>query len=117
VAWSLPTFGRVELAANVVLLVAPALLAAVVSRRPLVALAALSALSALVETVQAVAPALGRSCSTDDWLSNTIGVVVGVALGWLALRLARVRRLLTRDSPSAPTRDPLGASPTSPPRS
>lgn len=84
-AWSLPTFGRVELAANVVLFVVPALLAVVVTRRPLVALAALSGLSVVIEAVQALVPALGRSCSTDDWLSDTIGAVIGVALGRLAL--------------------------------
>jgi len=89
VAWTLPTVGRVELAANVVLFVAPALFAAVAARRPLSALVALSALSALVEAVQALVPTLGRSCSTNDWLSNTIGAAVGVLLASIALRSAR----------------------------
>ncbi|MDQ1103735.1 VanZ family protein [Nocardioides zeae] len=88
VAWTMPTPGRVELAANVVLFVAPVLLAAVATRRPLLVAVAGSALSALIETVQALAPALGRSCSTNDWLSNTIGVALGAALGVVALRLA-----------------------------
>lgn len=88
IAWMLPTPGRVELAANVVLFVAPALFAAVATRRPALVLVAMSALSALIEVVQALAPALGRSCSTNDWLSNTIGAAVGVLLGALALRLA-----------------------------
>lgn len=91
VAWTLPTPGRVELAANVVLLVAPALLAAVASRRPGLAVLGLSLLSAAIETLQALVPALGRSCSTDDWLSNTVGAVIGGLLGWLALTLARNR--------------------------
>lgn len=91
VAWTLPTPGRVELAANVVLLVAPALLAAVASRRPALAVLGASLLSAAIETLQAVVPALGRSCSTDDWLSNTVGAVIGGLLGWLALTLARNR--------------------------
>lgn len=91
VAWTLPTVGRVELAANVVLFVAPALFAAVATRRPALVLVAGSALSGLIETVQAVVPAIGRSCSTNDWLSNTIGVVIGVALALVALRLAGPR--------------------------
>lgn len=88
VAWALPTVGRVELAANVVLFVAPVLFAVVATRRPLLVAAAGSGLSVLVETVQALVPALGRSCSTNDWLSNTIGVVIGAVLGMVALRLA-----------------------------
>nr|WP_242679848.1 VanZ family protein [Nocardioides sp. IC4_145] len=87
----MPTPGRVELAANVVLLVAPALLAAVASRCPALAVLGASLLCAAIETLQAVVPALGRSCSTDDWLSNTVGAVTGGLLGWLALTLARNR--------------------------
>jgi hypothetical protein len=90
--WVLPTPGRVELAANVVLFVAPALLAAVATRRPLLVLGAASVLSAAVEALQAAVPALGRSCDTSDWLSNTIGAALGVALAVVALRLADGRR-------------------------
>ncbi len=85
VEWSAPTPGRVELAANVVLFVLPVLLAGVALRRPVVALLAGSAASALVEAVQAGVPALGRSCSTNDWLSNTIGAAIGAALASAAL--------------------------------
>jgi VanZ family protein len=88
VAWMLPTVGRVELAANVVLFVAPALFAAVATRRPALAFVAASVLTALIETVQALVPAIGRSCSTNDWLSNTIGAAIGVMLAVIALRLA-----------------------------
>lgn len=88
VQWSLPTPGRVELMANVVLFVAPALLLAVASRRPLLAAAAGSGLSAAIELAQALIPAIGRSCDTTDWTSNTIGAVIGAVLGWTALRLA-----------------------------
>ena len=88
IAWALPTFGRVELAANVVLFVAPALFAAIATRRPMLTLLAVSVLSALIETVQALVPALGRSCSTNDWLSNSIGAAIGVVLAAIALRLA-----------------------------
>jgi hypothetical protein len=89
--WSFPTPGRVELMANVVLFVAPVLLAGVATRRPLAALLAGSALSLGVEVLQALVPALGRSCSTGDWSSNTIGALLGAALAWVALRLARAR--------------------------
>jgi len=92
VAWTLPTVGRVELAANVVLFVAPALFASVATRRPVLVLTAASLLSALIETVQALVPAIGRSCSTNDWLSNTIGAAIGVSLAVIALRLAGPRR-------------------------
>ena len=63
VQWVLPTLGRVELFANVALFVAPAL--------------------------QAVAPGIGRSCDTTDWLCNTIGAAVGALLARTALSLAR----------------------------
>ncbi len=96
VAWTLPTAGRVELAANVVLFVAPALFAAVATRRPVRVLVAASALSALIETVQALVPAIGRSCSTNDWFSNTIGVAIGVLLAMLALRLTGPHRRAER---------------------
>lgn len=102
VAWSLPTVGRVELAANVVLFVAPVLLAAVATRRPALALVGGSAVSAAIELVQALLPALGRSCSTNDWLSNTIGTAIGAGLGLLALQLARefpARNLHTTSAP------------------
>lgn len=88
VAWTLPTVGRVELAANVVLFVAPALFAAVATRRPALTFLAASALTALIETVQALVPAIGRSCSTNDWLANSIGAAIGVLLALIALRLA-----------------------------
>ncbi len=88
VAWTLPTVARVEPAANVVLFVAPALFAAVATRRPAAAFVAATVLTALIELGQALLPAIGRSCSTNDWLSNTIGAAIGVVLGMVALRLA-----------------------------
>lgn len=86
--WSLPTPGRVELMANVVLFVVPLLLAGLASRRPLLALVAGSALSVGLEALQAYVPAIGRSCDTTDWLCNTLGAVLGAALALVALRLA-----------------------------
>jgi hypothetical protein len=92
VQWALPTPGRVELMANVVLFVGPALLAGVASRRPVVVLALLSGLSGALEALQALVPALGRSCDTTDWSSNTIGAGTGAGIAAAALVLARASR-------------------------
>ena len=89
VQFAFPTPGRVELMANVVLFVAPLLLAGVATRRPLLALAAGTAGSAALEAVQAAVPGIGRSCDTGDWWCNTLGALVGAALAWAALRSAR----------------------------
>ncbi|CAN5560893.1 hypothetical protein BH10ACT10_BH10ACT10_17360 [soil metagenome] len=83
--WDFPTLGAVELMANLVLFVPPALLFGVAVRRPLVVLLAASLLSALIEVTQAFVTALGRSCSTNDWLSNTLGAALGAAIAALAL--------------------------------
>jgi hypothetical protein len=101
VAWTLPTPGRVELAANVILFAAPALLAVAATRRPLLVVLAGSGLSAAIEALQAAAPVLGRSCSTNDWLSNTIGTLLGAAVAAAALAWGRDRGL---DRPSRPDR-------------
>jgi VanZ family protein len=47
-----------------------------------------SVLSALIETVQALIPAIGRSCTTNERLSNTIGAAIGVLLPVIALHFA-----------------------------
>lgn len=78
--WTLPTPARTELWGNVLLTVVPALLATVASRRPGHVILAGGALAAGVETLQALVPAIGRSCDTNDWLANTIGVALGACL-------------------------------------
>jgi hypothetical protein len=88
VAWSVPTVFHGDVA-NVILFLAPVVLMATATRRPVVVAAVAIALSAGVELLQALAPALGRSCSTSDWLANSIGAVLGGALAWAGLRLAR----------------------------
>ncbi len=87
--WSPPTFGAVEPMANLVLFVPPALLIGIGFRRPLVALLAASMVSGLVEVTQAFVTVLGRSCSTNDWLANTLGAALGAAIATLVLRLPR----------------------------
>lgn len=95
VEWTVPTPGAVELVANVILFVPVVLLLGVLLRRPVVAFVVASAASVLVEAVQALAPALGRSCSTNDWLSNTIGAALGALLAAISLALhRRVQRRL-----------------------
>lgn len=91
VQWALPTPGRVELMANVVLFVAPVLLAGAATRRPAIVLVGAIGLSTCLEAFQALVPAIGRSCDTSDWLCNTIGAVVGAMLAGISLRLARPR--------------------------
>ena len=88
VAWNVPTLFHGDLA-NVILFQAPVLLVATATRRPLVVAVGGIAASAGVELLQALAPALGRSCSTDDWFANSIGAVLGAAPAWAGLRLAR----------------------------
>ena len=89
VQWSLPTPGRVELMANVVLFVGPALLAGVAARRPALAFVCLSGLSGALEALQALVAGLGRSCDTTDWVSNTIGAAIGAGLAAAALWLRK----------------------------
>lgn len=90
--WALPTFGRVELLANVALFVPPTLLAGVASGRPRLALLGAAVGSALIETVQAVVPPIGRACDTGDWLCNVLGALIGAGLAWVALRQHRRRQ-------------------------
>ena len=94
--WSFPTFGSVELMANVVLFVPPVLLLGVALGRPLLVLLGATVTSGLVELLQALVPALGRSCSTNDWLSNTLGSVLGAALAALVLEVSSRNGAATR---------------------
>lgn len=90
--WSLPTWGAVELMANVIMFVPVGFLAAMLLRQPVEALIAASAGSGLIEIIQEALPRLGRSCSTNDWFCNTLGALLGVVLAAVALRYLRTRR-------------------------
>jgi VanZ family protein len=61
----------------------------VLFRRPIAAMFVASGVSLLIEIVQGLAPAMGRSCSTNDWLYNTLGAVLGALLAVAALALAQ----------------------------
>jgi glycopeptide antibiotics resistance protein len=87
--WVLPTFGAVELMANLLLFAPVVLQAGVLTRRPLAAVLVASGASAVIEVVQAFVTVLGMSCSTNDWLSNTLGALLGAVLAAASLRLAR----------------------------
>ncbi|WP_322920573.1 VanZ family protein [Nocardioides renjunii] len=87
VEWAMPSLGAVEPMANLVLFVPPALLLGVALRRPIAVLVGASAVSALIELAQAFLTGLGRSCSTNDWLSNTLGAALGAGLAVAALWL------------------------------
>ncbi len=86
--WSLITLGKVELVANLLLFVPVGLFGSVASRRPVGAVVAASAFSILIEMLQALVPALGRSCSTSDWFYNTLGALAGGLVAAGSLRLA-----------------------------
>ena len=87
--WSLPTFGAVEIMANVVLFAVPVLLLGVGFRAPVRVLLVASLASAAIEAVQAVATVLGRACTTEDWLANTVGAALGAGLATVAIRVRR----------------------------
>ncbi|MEV4640961.1 VanZ family protein [Actinoplanes sp. NPDC049548] len=92
VRWELPTLTGPESLANILLFVAPVLLAGVATRRPVLAVLAGTGLSVVVEAVQAAVPAIGRSCDSGDWINNTIGAVIGGPLAWLSLTAAERRQ-------------------------
>ncbi|NLA34793.1 MAG: VanZ family protein [Actinobacteria bacterium] len=91
-----PTIGRVELMANVVLFVAPTLLVAALWRSPARAFGAGVGLSLVIESVQAAVPALGRSCDSNDFITNSMGAAIGAVLGFVALRVAQRRAFAAR---------------------
>jgi len=88
VQFALPALGRVELLANVALLLPAVVFATLATRRPWAVLAGGVALSAAIEAAQAGIPAIGRACDTNDWAMNCLGVVAGVVLARATLALA-----------------------------
>lgn len=78
--------------ANVVLTVPLALLVGVATRRPALGAVVAVALAIAIEALQALVPALGRSCAADDALANGVGGVLGALLALAALAIARRAR-------------------------
>jgi VanZ family protein len=54
-----------------------------------------TAFSALIEVVQALVLGIGRACDTSDWITNTIGAVIGGGLATVALARRRHRGRLS----------------------
>ncbi|WNV86986.1 VanZ family protein [Umezawaea sp. Da 62-37] len=73
---ALPAMGRVELLANVALLLPLVFFAALATRRPLLTVVAGSGVSIAIEAAQAVLPVIGRACDSNDWAMNTAGAVI-----------------------------------------
>lgn len=100
VEWSLPRLGAVETAANLILFAPITLLAGVLTRRPWRMALVASVASAVIEAGQALVPALGRSCSTNDWWFNTLGAALGALLAVVALLIHR-RRVRGASAPAS----------------
>lgn len=83
---------------NIFLFVVPALFAVVATRRPVIVLFSGILLSAVIEFVQFSNPAFGRRCDIDDWLANSFGTLLGVAIAWAVT--AAVRALIARRAAS-----------------
>lgn len=88
IQFSVPTLGAVESLTNVALLFPAVFFATLATRRPLRMLVAGASLSAAIEAIQAVVPAIGRACDTNDWLMNTAGALLAVLLGRATLAVA-----------------------------
>ncbi|WP_299050046.1 VanZ family protein [uncultured Nocardioides sp.] len=84
-------FQGLDTLANIALFV-PATYAAVLAcRRPVGVAVVASGVSALIELVQALVPATGRVCDTNDWFMNTVGTALGVLLAVATLAVVRPR--------------------------
>lgn len=81
----------VESTANVLLFVPVSFFAGVLWRRPVVAVLGAVALSGAIELLQALVVVIGRACDTGDWITNTVGAVVGGVLAASALTWHRRR--------------------------
>lgn len=97
VQFALPTFGTVELLANVALLFPAAFFATIATRRATLVFAAGVVISSAIEAVQALVPGIGRACDTNDWLMNTIGTAAAVLLASATIALAGRVPARTRD--------------------
>jgi hypothetical protein len=94
VEFSVP-FQGIETLANVALLLPLVLFLGTATNRPLIVLGGAVTLSAVVEVIQALAPALGRRCDTNDWFMNTIGAVLAAVIALAICRIDRRRTTTT----------------------
>jgi VanZ family protein len=76
---------QIESLANMVLFIPLALALTAATDRALLAFAVGTGLSAAIEVAQWLVPAIGRSCTTTDWVANSVGAALGAALAALGL--------------------------------
>lgn len=77
---------------NVAMFAPLILLAAFLFRSPASALASGIALSGATELAQGLIPGIGRSCATEDFMANSLGSAVGVAVALAARRIVLNRQ-------------------------
>ncbi|MET1043195.1 MAG: VanZ family protein [Microbacteriaceae bacterium] len=85
----------VEPLANLVLFVPLALTVTAAIRRGLPAFLVGLGVSAAIELAQWAVPAIGRSCTSTDFIANSVGAALGAALAALGMYLASRRHLHT----------------------
>ena len=76
---------------NIALFLLPAIFGVIATRKPLLVLAVGIGFSAFIELIQYLVPWFGRRCDVDDWLANSLGTLIGVAIGAAVLWVARRR--------------------------
>ncbi|MFJ5229519.1 VanZ family protein [Kitasatospora sp. NPDC088391] len=85
------TLAREEGRLNVLMYVPLGLFAVLALGRPVLVGAALIGLTAATETAQALLPDVGRACDLGDLQANSLGALLGIALGCLGRLLLRRR--------------------------
>ncbi|GAA2363306.1 hypothetical protein GCM10009854_48770 [Saccharopolyspora halophila] len=88
VQFAAPTLTRVELLANVAVFFPVVFFVTLATRRRLLMVLVGTSFSAAIEAVQAMVPAIGRACDTNDWAMNTIGTILAVMLANATIALA-----------------------------
>lgn len=82
---------RIEPLANIILFVPPALALTAATRRPWAVFALGAGASAVIEALQGAVPEIGRSCTSTDWVANTVGAGLGAALAAAGILVAERR--------------------------
>lgn len=77
---------------NILLFLLPGVFAVVATRRPVIVLFSGILLSAVIEFVQYLNPVFGRRCDVDDWIANSVGMLVGVVIAGVIVRVVDRRR-------------------------
>ncbi|MFF7441109.1 VanZ family protein [Streptomyces sp. NPDC008122] len=83
------SFTETQWQLNVVLFIPFGFFASLATRRPIFGAAIGVLFTASIETAQATVPFISRLCDTDDLVANSIGVLLGSAIGAIAYRRLR----------------------------